>query len=124
MVKGIYKNHLADLRLKLGLSQRQVARILGLKSPARICLLESGRGIPRATEFVAFAILYRRSFEKLWPRLQMELAAETDLNIRRFIEELEAARLRSARKRLRAKALCRALAIIVDGLPEDLSDVL
>ncbi len=124
MATETFTNHLCTARNNLGLSQRQVARVLGLKSAARICALENGRTIPTARDCVAFQVLFKRSFEELWPRLHLETEAATDLNIRRLVGRLEHGRIRTARQRARAKVIATKLAIIVDGLPEDLTNVI
>jgi transcriptional regulator with XRE-family HTH domain len=124
MVTDIFKNHLCAARTQLGLTQVQVTAILGLKSPARICDLELGRAMPTARECAAFQVLFKRSFEELWPIFHLEIEASTDLNIRRLIGQLEQTHGRSERKRARAKTLAKNLAVIVDGLPEDIADVI
>jgi transcriptional regulator with XRE-family HTH domain len=124
MAADIFKNHLSAARTKLGLSQRHVAAAMGFKSAARICALEQGRTLPSCRDCVAFQVLYKRSFEELWPRLHLEIEALADLNIRRLIRQLEHAHIRTARKRAHAKVIIRNLAIIVDGLPEDFNDLI
>jgi len=124
MATDIYKNHLCAARAKLGLSQRHVAAALGLKSATRVCALEHGRCMPSARECVALHVLFKRTFEELWPLSHLEAEAATDLNIRRLIQRLERSYIRTARGRAKAKAIIRNLAIIVDGLPEDINDLL
>ena len=124
MVTNIFKNHLSDARTKLGLTQRQVACIFDLKSPSRISGLEHGRVMPSARECAACQVLYKRSFAELWPRLDLETEAEIDLNIRRLIVRLQNTLVRSERKRARIKVICKTLAIIVDGLPEDIAEII
>jgi len=124
MATDISKNHLCTARTTLGLSQRHVAAVLGLKSAARVCALEQGRSMPTARDCIAFQVLFKRSFEELWPCLHLETEATTDLNIRRLIRQIEETHLRTARKRAHAKVIARNLAIIVDGLPEDVINVI
>jgi len=119
MVTDIFKNHLCTARTTLGLSQRHVAAVLGLKSAARVCALEQGRSMPTARDCIAFQILFKRSFEELWPSLHLETESDTDLNIRRLISQMEQVHFRTARKRAHAKVIARNLAVVVDGLPED-----
>jgi transcriptional regulator with XRE-family HTH domain len=124
MATDIFKNHLCKARMKLGLSQRHVAAVLGLKSAARVCALEQGRSLPTARDCVAFQVLFKRSFEELWPLVHLESEASADLNIRRLIQRLQQKHIRTARKRAHAKAIVRNLAIIVDGLPEDFNELI
>ena len=124
MSTHLYKNYLRSSRKKLGLNQRQVATILGLKSSGRISALESGYAMPTGRDCVAFRVLFKRSFEELWPRLNFEIEAGTDLNIRRLITKLEEEKSRSLRKRMRAKIVTKNLTIIINGLPEDLADLI
>jgi len=124
MVIAILKNHLCAARTNLGLTQREVARILGMKSPARICALENGQALPTVEDCVAFQVLFKRSFEELWPRFNLETEAFTDRNIRSLIEHLERGRIRTARRRARGKVIARKLAVVVDGFPEDIANVI
>ncbi len=124
MITDLLHNHLRTARTNLGLSQRQLAAVLGCKSAARICALEAGRVAPSLEECIAFKVLFKRSGEELWPRLHLELEATADLNIRRFITRLEQRRIRTMRERAKAKIVARKLAIVVDGLPEDLANVI
>jgi len=124
MITHTFKNYLRTSRKKLGLNQRHLAAILGLKSSARISALELGQALPRTPECVAFRLLFKRSFDELWPRLNFEIEAATDLSIRRLIIRLEQEHIRSERKRTRVKIIRNNLAIVIDGLPEDVADVI
>ena len=124
MVTDLNKNHLSIARTRLGLTQLQVAAILGLRSAARVCEMESGRALPTARDCMAFQFLFKRSFEELWPRLHLEIEAATDNNIRKLIQQLERCHIRSERKRARTKTVARNLATIIDGLPEDIADII
>lgn len=116
MRSDIFKNHLSAARKQLGLSQRQLARILGFKSPNRVCAMESGSALPTAQQCVAFQLLFKRSFEELWPRLYLEYEATTDLRIRQCIDRLQKQRVWSERKQAKAKKLAIRLSAAVDEL--------
>lgn len=124
MITDIFHNHLRTARTALGLSQRQLAAVVGLKSPARICALEAGKVMPTLHECVVLKVLFKRSGEELWPRLHLEIEASADFRIRQLISRLERRRIRTARERAKAKVVAQRLAVIVDGLPEDLSNVI
>jgi transcriptional regulator with XRE-family HTH domain len=124
MPQPFFKNYLRTCRKKLGLSQRQVAAIVGFKSPARVCDLELGVIMPTTRDCVAFGVLYKRSFRELWPMLSLEIEAEIDRRIRRLIGELEKDGSGPEDKRKRAKEISKRLQAIVDGLPEDLANVI
>jgi hypothetical protein len=124
MATDIFKNHLSSPRTHLGLSQRQVAFVWGLKSATRICALDHGRSMPTARDCAAFQVLFKRTFEELWPLCHLEAQANADLNIRRLIQRLERSNIRTARGRVKAKAIIRNLAIIVDRLPEDFTNLI
>jgi transcriptional regulator with XRE-family HTH domain len=116
------KTYLRTARKKVGLTQRELAEILGQQSSTRVSELELGRAIPSIEECVAFTMLFRRSFEELWPQLHFELQARVDANIRRLLERLGRERVRSELKRARRKMIVSILAIVVDGLPGDSTD--
>jgi transcriptional regulator with XRE-family HTH domain len=124
MTTDIFKNHLSTARTRLGLSQRHVAAVLGLKSANRICALEHGTAMPTTRDSVAFQVLFKRSFEELWPLFHLEAQANADLNIRRLIQRLERSNVRTTRGRAKTKTILRNLAIIVDGLPEDFNNLI
>jgi transcriptional regulator with XRE-family HTH domain len=124
MAQPFFKNYLRTYRKKLGLSQRQVAAIVGFKSSAKICDLELGVMMPTTRDCVAFGVLYKRSFRELWPMLNLEIEAEIDHRIRRLIGELEKDGSGPEDRRKRAKEISKRLQAIVDGLPEDLANVI
>jgi len=119
-----FKNYLRTYRKKLGLNQRQVAEILGFKSAATLCDLELGVLMPTTRDCVAFGVLYKRSFRELWPMLNLDIEAEVDHRIRRLIDELQKDGSGSERKEKHAKGTWRRLQVIVDGLPEDIANVI
>src|SRR5690242_4594284 len=84
-----FKNYLRTYRKKLGLTQREVAEILGFKSAAQLCDLELGEVMPTTRDCVAFGVLYKRSFRELWPNMNLEMEAQIDGNIRRFIHRVQ-----------------------------------
>ena len=123
MVTHIYKNYLRSSRKKLALSQKQMAAVLGLKSSARISALELGYAVPTIRDCATFRVLFRKSFEEIWPRLNFEFESSADLNIRRLITRLEQDKGRSERKRMQAKIVAHNLTVIIDGEQEDLVDL-
>ena len=108
------KNYLRTHRKRLGLSQRQLAVILGIRSPQRISDMELGRTIPSARECVAFRRLFKASFEELWPRVMFEVEATVDSNTRRLVEFLEAEPARSGRIQMRCEITCANLRKCLD----------
>lgn len=59
-------NALRRHRKVRGLSQREVARILGLKSPSMISRWETGVCIPDSLNLLRLAVLYRTMVEALF----------------------------------------------------------
>src|SRR5688500_5237904 len=123
MASDTHKNHLAAARKYLGLNQRDLAGLLGLKSPARICAMEMGRTLPTARDCIVFLLAFKRSLEELWPDVYLETETGTDANSRRLIGRLRRQRVRSHHKQARAADLAKSLTILVDGF-EDLTDVI
>src|ERR1700686_4861374 len=99
-----FKNYLRTSRLKLGLTQHQVAEIIG-KTPPWISAMESGRALPTTGDCVAFQVLFKKSFNELWQRHNFEIEATTDSNIRRLITQLQKGPFPSERNRKKAKLL-------------------
>lgn len=52
-------NLLRKYRKVRGLNQKQVAKILGLKSSSRICMWESGKKLPNVLNLLKLSVLYR-----------------------------------------------------------------
>jgi len=106
------KNYLRTYRKKLGLNERQLAFLLGLKSSARISAMELGQAVPTARECIALRLLFAQSFEKLWPRVALGVEATTVTNIRRLIARLRR-RHKSVRKQIRLGVLRKNLSNVL-----------
>jgi transcriptional regulator with XRE-family HTH domain len=119
-----FKNYLRTYRKKLGLTQREVAEILGFKSAGQLCDLELGSVMPTTRDCVAFGVLYKRSFRELWPNTNSDIETQIDNNIRHFIKRLQTQSSGPQRKRRTANELVKTLQAIVDGLPEDVANVI
>jgi DNA-binding XRE family transcriptional regulator len=113
------KNYLRTCRKQIGLDQRQLAHILGLKSSARISAMELGHAVPTVRECVAFNLLFRRPFQDLWPRFNLTIETETLRNTRRLMGRLGRRHVQSARKRARITIIRGNLARIVARLPRE-----
>jgi DNA-binding XRE family transcriptional regulator len=119
-----FKNYLRTYRKKLGLSQRQAAVIVGLKSAATLCEMERGDFMPSTRDCIAFGVLYKRSFRELWPTVNCEIEAQIDQRIRLLIDRLQQNIPTSGQKRRTADELIKKLQVVVDGLPEDIANVI
>ena len=91
MHKEEYKttpNCLRKYRLALGLKQKQVAKILGLKTHSRISMWETGDCLPSALNVFRLSALYSVMIEALFIdlvrsiRIEVKAEAEKVLNCR------------------------------------------
>ncbi len=71
-------NYLQHYRRRHGLTQRQVARLVGYFSPSDMADFERGRRLPSLVAAVKLAVLYRVPVEFLFPRLYLEQKAQLD----------------------------------------------
>jgi len=119
-----FKNYLRMSRRKVGLSQRQLAAILGLKSATRISLMELGKGLPNARECVVFRILFKRPFEEMWPGIKGHAERATVQKLWQLMSELEQVQYCSVREREQADIIHKNLRMLVADLSnEDLPNV-
>ncbi|MBI1974315.1 MAG: helix-turn-helix transcriptional regulator [Candidatus Zambryskibacteria bacterium] len=100
-----FKNYLRTSRKGLGLDQRHLADILGLRSMSRISAMENGLALPTVRECIVFQLLFNRSFEELWPHVALEVEVVTEANVRRLVIEPEKRMRVSERKRIRANII-------------------
>lgn len=113
-----HHNYLKSCRKKLGLTQRQLAFVLGLESGSRISVLEKGAGLPTLREAVMFERLFGRDFRELWPRWASEAEQTLESHVRQLRDDqlrddLARHTRRSIRKQQRTEFLHRQLAIVL-----------
>ncbi len=64
--KEIIPNNLKEYRLKAGLTQKQVAQMLGVNNEERVCHWEAGRNVPGALNLIKLGKLYKVNLLKLY----------------------------------------------------------
>lgn len=77
--KKSYKRHLNRLRKhrrQVGLKQKQVAKVLGMKSPSRISKWEKGISFPNLIHLIKLSILYRTPSDSLYTEIRNSLTDE------------------------------------------------
>jgi len=62
-------NNLKEYRLKAGLTQQQVAKLLGVNSEERICHWEKGRNVPSLINLLKLCTIYRATPLQLYKEL-------------------------------------------------------
>ncbi len=67
--KDIVPNKLKEYRMKAGLTQKEVATLLGFTSEDRICHWEKGRNIPSLINLFKLAKAYRATVMELYSEL-------------------------------------------------------
>jgi transcriptional regulator with XRE-family HTH domain len=78
-------NSLRKYRKASGLKQKDVARLLGLKSPSLISRWEKGISLPKLSNLFKLALIYGTMVDALFRDLRNELRAE----IQRKREEIK-----------------------------------
>jgi transcriptional regulator with XRE-family HTH domain len=76
MHRNRYHNQLRRFRREIGLSQKEVAAILGLKSAAPVSRWEKGIVLPETLNALKLAALYRSSVDVIYSDLRFELCDE------------------------------------------------
>lgn len=65
--KDIIPNNLREYRLKTGLTQKQVAELLGLQCEDRLSHWEKGISVPTITNLIKLLKIYKIAFESVYP---------------------------------------------------------
>ena len=74
MHRSRYHNQLRRFRREVGLSQKEVAAILGLNSAAPVSRWEKGIVLPETLNALKLAALYRSSVDVIYGDLRFELS--------------------------------------------------
>jgi len=65
--KTIVPNNLKLYRLKSGLTQRQVAELIGVNNEERVCHWEKGRNVPNALNLIRLTKIFKTKSDDLYP---------------------------------------------------------
>jgi transcriptional regulator with XRE-family HTH domain len=65
--KDIVPNKLREYRIKAGLTQKQLAKIVGVNSAERISHWETGNNVPRIEYLLKLGMVYKTSPKELYP---------------------------------------------------------
>jgi transcriptional regulator with XRE-family HTH domain len=114
-----FKNYLRTYRKRVGLSQRQLAAVLGLKSSTRISEMELGKGLPNARECIVFRLLFKRPIEEMWPGIRAHAESKTLQKLWQLLAQLEQANSCSNRKREQADIIHKNLRMLVADLSQE-----
>jgi transcriptional regulator with XRE-family HTH domain len=88
-------------RRKWGLTQEDLAHLVGLKSRASISLIEHGQRPPTAKELLAFQALFGMTALQLFPQLSVTTGQQVFRNAKVMIEKHETdSTLRAQRKNI------------------------
>ena len=71
-----HKNYLKTVRLETGLSQEEVAYMLGLKSTAYLCRLEQRKCAPSIRIILGCRILYKATLDAIIPAYMKDIEEE------------------------------------------------
>lgn len=115
MKRHRHHNYLRSCRKKLGLTQNQLAFLLGLESGSRISVLEGGRGLPTLREAVMFERLFGQAVCAIWPEWVKKTEENFESHIEKLVNGLARSFLGSRRKQQRAAFTRRQLTVVLDG---------
>jgi len=79
--KEVMPNNLKEYRLKAGLTQKQVATLLGVNCEKRICHWEKGKNIPNLINPLKLSILYKATPVHLYSKLMLAINDEVEARI-------------------------------------------
>jgi transcriptional regulator with XRE-family HTH domain len=94
-------------RRSWGLSQKEVAQILGLKSRTQVSRLEHGLAQPTAEQLLALQLLFGLTARQLFPRLSEQARDRVLIGIRSMMDEettLRAKRKNTLLRQINARA--------------------
>src|SRR5258707_5939730 len=66
-------HHLRSYRKTFGLSQREIARLLGSRQGSNVCRYERFRSVPSLQTAIAYEIIFKTSLSDLLPDLYAEV---------------------------------------------------
>jgi transcriptional regulator with XRE-family HTH domain len=69
--KEVIKNNLKEYRIKAGLTQKQVAKLIGVNNEERVCHWEKGNNMPDTINLLRLSNLYKIKPEKIYPELKI-----------------------------------------------------
>ena len=108
-------NYLRTYRKKLGLTQRDVAFLLGSHGPTKVSRYERSGRIPDLKTIFAYEAIFQKPARELFAGIYDRAERETRRKVRQLVSRL--------RKRMESPALARkiaALRALVDGGDEEL----
>ncbi len=69
-----FPNRLKVIRQSTGYTQRQVAKLLGFKTPSLLSDWENEKSMPNATNLIKLCILYNKASRDLYPEYYQQVA--------------------------------------------------
>ncbi len=84
-----YLNYAKTCRKKTGLSQSEVAYLMGMKSPHFICRTELGNEISILSRAISYHILFDKQVDKIFPNLSKALALQIFKRIAKLSKQLQ-----------------------------------
>ncbi len=108
-------NYLRTYRKKLGLTQREVAFLLGCHGPAKISRYERQGSIPSLETLLAYEVIFQKPARELFAGIYDRVERETLRRVRQLVSRL--------RKRQESPVLARMIAdlrALVEGGEDEL----
>ena len=71
--KEIVPNNLKEYRIKIGLTQKQVAKLLGFTNEVSLCHWEQGKNIPNLINLFKLSKIYNATVNELYSKVILKL---------------------------------------------------
>ena len=94
------KNYLRSFRKKLGMTQRELAALLGRSTSCRISLLENGQVEPTVREIFIFSRVFGWPLEDLFPQWSNEMEEAFQTRTIKLMDRLQSRQGQKGRRRL------------------------
>jgi len=80
-------HHLRSYRKTFGLSQKEVARLLGSRQGSNVCRYERFRSVPSLQTAIAYEIIFKASLSDLLPDLYAEVRDQVSRRARSLLKK-------------------------------------
>lgn len=113
------KNYLRSFRKKLGMTQRELAALLGRSTSCRVSLLENGKAEPTVGEIFFLSRIFQWPLEGLFPQWSNEMEESFQTRMTKLMNRLQGLQGHKGRRGLRIESVLRQLERIIDDLPQE-----
>ena len=110
------------LRRRLGLTQRELAYVLGYKCDSQISHMENGTRTPQLAEVLMIEFVFGIAAATIFPKIRSTVGAQINRRVRRIMTNLQESEFNHPRMSYKAAQLERVLASVRSREKFDRSD--